>query len=196
MIPAVIVGGVLALLLFLPARLLVRYDSHGLWIQLRYGPVRWRLVPQKPKKKGKAKKNASKPAPQSRKEPEKKSTDLSTLRGYLPLLRELTQAVRRRLVLRRVELLVRMAADDPCDLAVQYGQAQAVLSGITPLLEQAFRIRKRNIGAVCDFTAEQTSVYCYLDIAITLARMLSVTLRYAWKLLKQYQKTQKAVQTT
>lgn len=194
MIPVVIVVGVLALLLFLPARLLLRYDSGGLWIQLRFGLVRWRLVPQKSKKK--AKKTGPKPAPQPRKEPEKKSTDLSTLRAYLPLLRELTQAVRRRLVLRRVELLIRLAADDPCDLAAQYGQAQAVLGGITPLLERAFRIRKRNIGAVCDFTAEQTAVYCYLDIAVTLARMLSVIVRYVWKLLKQYQKTQKAVQTT
>ena len=194
MIPAMIVGGILALLLFLPTRRLLRYDSGGLWIQLRYGPVRWRLVPQKPKKK--AKRNGPEPASRPQKEPEKKSADLATLQAYLPLLRELTQAVRHRLVLRRVDLLVRLAADDPCDLAAQYGQAQAVLGGITPLLERAFRIRKRNIGAVCDFTAEQSAVYCYLDIAVTLVRMLSVILRFAWKLLKQYQKTQKAVQTT
>lgn len=194
MIPVVIVGGILALLLFLPARLLLRYDSGGLWIQLRFGLVRWRLVPQKQKKK--AKKNAAKPAPHSQQKPEKKSADLSTLRAYLPLLRELTQAVRRRLVLRRVDLIIRLAADDPCDLAVQYGQAQAILGSMIPLLERAFRIRKRNIGAACDFTAEETSFFCYLDVAITPVRMLAVMLRYAWKLLKQYQNMKKAVQTT
>lgn len=194
MIPVVIVGGILALLLFLPARLLLRYDSGGLWIQLRFGLVRWRLVPQKQKKK--AKKNAEKPAPHSQQKPEKKSADLSTLRVYLPLLRELTQAVRRRLVLRRVDLIIRLAADDPCDLAVQYGQAQAILGSMIPLLERAFRIRKRNIGAACDFTAEETSFFCYLDVAITPVRMLAVMLRYAWKLLKQYQNMKKAVQTT
>ena len=67
-----------------------------------------------------------------------------------------------------------MAADDPCDLAVNYGRAWAAVGNLMPRLERVFVIQKRNIDVECDFTADKTRVLARLDLTITLGRMLGL----------------------
>lgn len=195
--------GLLTLLLVLPAGVRVRYDSRGFRLTLVYGPVRWHLLPRK--KRAKKEKSApDKPPAEGRRdagaapEPEKKGGSLKLLWDYAPTCLELLGAVRRRLLLRKLELLVNLAGDDPCDLAVLYGRAWAAVGGVTALLENAFRICRRNVQVFCDFTAEETRAYLDLEIVACPARLLAVALRYGWRLLRQYfanKKAKKAVQS-
>lgn len=195
--------GILLLLLCLPAGVHLRYSAAGMALKLVYGPIRLQLLPSKgKKKKKKEKKPKEKPAP---KEPEpvknateapKKGGNLKDLMEYVPIGLDLLNAIRRRLLMRKLVLLVNLAGNDPCDLALLYGKANAGVAGALPLLERCFRIRHRDVQVFCDFTADSTEVYAELEIVACPARLLAVLLRYGWKLLRTYlkQKSKKAVQ--
>lgn len=195
--------GILLLLLCLPAGVHLRYSAAGMALKLVYGPIRLRLLPANgKKKKKKEKKPKEKPAP---KEPEpvknateapKKGGNLKDLMEYVPIGLDLLNAIRRRLLMRKLVLLVNLAGNDPCDLALLYGKANAGVAGALPLLERCFRIRHRDVQVFCDFTADSTEVYAELEIVACPARLLAVLLRYGWKLLRTYlkQKSKKAVQ--
>ena len=67
---------------------------------------------------------------------------------FLPLVKVVLQFLdgfRRKLRVNVLELKVVLAADDPCDLAVNYGRAWAAVGNLMPSLERVFVIQKRNI---------------------------------------------------
>lgn len=195
--------GILLLLLCLPAGVHLCYSAAGMALKLVYGPIRLRLLPAKgKKKKKKEKKPKEKPAPKELEsvknatEAPKKGGNLKDLMEYVPIGLDLLNAIRRRLLMRKLVLLVNLAGNDPCDLALLYGKANAGVAGALPLLERCFRIRHRDVQVFCDFTADSTEVYAELEIVACPARLLAVLLRYGWKLLRTYlkQKSKKAVQ--
>jgi hypothetical protein len=81
---------------------------------------------------------------------------------------------RRKLRVNVFDLKIVMAADDPCDLALNYGKAWAAVGNLMPQLERVFVIQKRNIDVECDFTADKTLVNARLDLTITLGRILGL----------------------
>ena len=96
---------------------------------------------------------------------------------FLPLVKVLLKFLdgfRRKLRVNVLELKLIMAADDPCDLAVNYGRAWAAVGNLMPSLERVFVIQKRNIEVECDFTADKTRVLARLDLTITLGRILGL----------------------
>ena len=81
-----------------------------------------------------------------------------------------------------------MAADDPCDLAVNYGRAWAAVGNLMPRVERLFVIKKRNIEVECDFEATQTTVIARLDLTITLGRIVATVVVYGVKALIEFLK--------
>ena len=79
-----------------------------------------------------------------------------------------------------------MAANDPCDLAVNYGRAWAAVGNLLPQLEKWFVIKKRDIEVECDFETSQTLVIAHLDLTITLGRLLALVFVYAIRALKEF----------
>lgn len=197
--------GLILLVLILPMGVRLNYSADGLVLKLVLGLVRLTLIPRKkgkkkekkPKKPKKTKEKKPKAsASASPKQPEqKKGGKLSGLSQYLPLLFELIGHFRRRLLMRHLTVLVNLAGDDPCDLALLYGKANGAVGAAIPLLERAFRIRRRDIQIFCDFLADETEVYVDLEVVACPLRLLTVSLRYGWKLLKTMWKlnTEKAV---
>ena len=194
--------GLLVALLFLPVGVQVRYDDSGFRISLLAGPIRWQLLPAKSgwlhRKWTRSKsEKAPKPAPKkvAAPRPAPKGGAWSGLRPYWPVLHNLLQGLRRRLLVRRLEFWVKLGGGDPCDLAVQYGRAWAALGATEPLLDRALRIRRKDIQIFCDFTAENTEAYLSLDLVLCPARLLGLMLRQGPALLRVYreQKTKKAV---
>ena len=84
-----------------------------------------------------------------------------------------------------------MAADDPCDLAIQYGRMNASVAGLLAQLERFLVIKKRDVHIDCDFAASQTVILARLDLTITLGRILSLAVRYGIRSLKTYLKIKK-----
>ena len=195
--------GILTLLAVLPLGVSIAYDADGAVVRLILGPVKITLYPrpkkeEKPKKEKEGKKaetvseqpvkQPEKPAADSGEKPEKelkpKKQSGGPVSDFLPLVRillDMLGAFRRRLRLNMLELKLIMAADDPCDLAVNYGRAWAAVGNLMPRLEKVFVIKKRNIEVECDFEAAQTRVVARLDLTITLGRILATVLLYGGK---------------
>ena len=186
--------GILVLLAILPLGAAVQYHSEGFFLDVIAGPVRIPILPKKkkdPKKKDKKKekKKKTKSDKKGKKETgaEKKKKKGGPITDFLPLVKtvlDLLNSFRKKLRIKRLELKMIMAADDPCDLAINYGRANAAMGNLMPQLERFLVIKKRNIEVECDFTADATLIYAKADVTITVARTLHLLGRYGIKVLK------------
>lgn len=204
--------GILTLLAILPLGVSVKYNAEGPLVRLILGPVKLTVLPakkkpkkEKPKKPEQAAKKEQQPALRrigadkpgkvpGEAPPEIKETGGSLL-DFLPLVKELFRFLgdfRRKLRVNVLELKLIMAADDPCDLAVNYGRAWAAVGSLMPKLEQLFVIKQRNIEVECDFTAEETKVIARLDLTITLGRLLAAVTRFGFRAVKEFIRIKKS----
>lgn len=194
-------------LAILPLGASVKYDAEGPLVKIIAGPIKIKVFPlkkkeKKPKKEKnpkieEKKKEESAPDPKApaekKAEPEKKKG--GSILDFLPLVQvalDFLGDFRRKLRLNRLELKLIMAADDPCDLAVNYGRAWAAVGNLFPLLERAFVIKKRDVEVECDFEASETLIVARLDITITLGRIIALVVRYGIRALIEYFKINKS----
>jgi len=211
--------GILFLLAILPLGVSVRYDEDGPLVKVIAGPVKITVFPRPKKdKKEKKPKKTEKTGKQPPEEPVKQAEPTKTeqpakdpstgaakeekpakksggpITDFLPLVRvalDMLGAFGRRLRVNVLELKLIMAADDPCDLAVNYGRAWAAVGNLMPRLERVLVIKKRDIEVECDFEANQTLVIARLDLTITLGRILSLVFVYAIRALIEFLKIKK-----
>ena len=193
---------VLVLLAALPLGVSVKYDSGGPLVRLLAGPGKLTLYPRpkkKPKPEKKAPEKPAKPEKPKQEEPKlpqppKEEAPKPQEKGgraldFLPLVKtalDLLGDFRRKLRVKNLELKLILAGNDPCDLAVNYGRANAAMGNLLPQLERLFVIKKRDIQVECDFTASETLVIARLDVTITLGRLLSLGVRYGLRALKEF----------
>lgn len=196
--------GILTLLAILPLGVSVKYDEDGAVVKLIAGPVKITLFPRekKDKKPNKEKPKDEQPKQEQQTSPEKQAQPAKqpeekqpapkkggSIKDFLPLVRialDMLDAFRRRLRVNMLELKIVMAADDPCDLAVNYGRAWAAVGNLMPRLERVFVIKKRNIEVECDFETTETLVTARLDLTITLGRILATVVVYGVKALVEF----------
>lgn len=190
--------GVIAALALLPLGISARYDAGGAVVRLIAGPVRIRLYPRKKKDKKPQKEEAteaeSRPADKDSRQPVEKKKSGGSLKDFLPLVRvalDFLGDLRRKLRVKRLEMKLILASDDPADLGISYGRAWAALGNLWPRLEKLFVIKKRDVEVECDFTAQQTLITARLDITITLGRLLVLAVRYGVRALKEFLKLRK-----
>ena len=203
--------GILFLLAILPLGASVKYDEDGAVVNVIAGPVKITLFPRPKKEKNqkqtdkkpqkKPEKQTETPKPeqpaktetpdQTAKEEKAEKKSGGPITDFLPLVQialDMLGAFRRRLRLNVLELKIVMAADDPCDLAVNYGRAWAAVGNLMPRLERVFVIKKRNIEVECDFETSQTKVIARLDLTITLGRIIATAVVYGVKALIEFLK--------
>ena len=183
--------GVLLVLGCLPLGISGIYEASGPIANLLIGPVKITLYPREKQEKEKlVKQEKSKKAVRSDKTlPEEKKGGNFT--DFLPLVQIATDFIgdlRRKLRIKRLEMLLCMAGGDPCDLAINYGRAWAAVGNLMPQLERLFVIKKRDVQVCCDFTQIATTIYVRADITITLGRLLGLLVRYGWRAGKEYLK--------
>lgn len=207
--------GIITLLAVLPLGVSVKYDEDGVLLKLIIGPVKITLFPrpkkdQKPKKKEKTQEKKEEPKPEPAQQPAQEATPQTpdkkpeektekkksggSVTDFLPLVKtalDMLGAFRRRLRLNVLDLKLIMAADDPCDLAVNYGRAWAAVGNFLPRLEKVFVIKKRNIEVECDFMAAETKIIARLDLTITLGWILATIVVYGVRALIQFLKINK-----
>lgn len=187
--------GILALLAMLPLGAKVVYDAAGFALDIIAGPVRIPILPKKkdaPKKEKKKKEKQKKKSDKKGKStavPEKKKKKGGPITDFLPIVKtalELLNDFRKKLRIKRLDLKLVMAADDPCDLAIHYGRANAAMGNLLPRLERCFVIKKRNVEVECDFEASETLIHARADITITLGWLLAIVVFYGVRAVKQY----------
>ena len=186
--------GILVILAWLPLGATVRYNDQGVALKVIAGPVR---IPILPKKKAQEKEKPKKEEKTKKKQPVAKKTEApkpqeekgGPVTDFLPLVQtalDLLNAFRKKLRINHLYLKLIMASDDPCDLAVNYGKANAAMGNLLPLLERCFVIKKRDIEIECDFESAKTVIIARADLTITLGRLLGILIFYGVKALKQF----------
>ncbi len=185
---------VIVLLAVLPVGVSAVYNTHGPVVRITVGPFRFVVFPQKKKAEKKKKPTKTKIKTEKKGNAVKKQEKVKDKTGgsitdFLPLVQtalDFLGAFRRKLRLNRLEMKLIMAADDPCDLAVNYGKAWAAVGNLLPQLERFFVIRKRNVEVACDFTSEKTLIFARLDLTITVGRVLSLATVYGIRIVRQF----------
>ena len=188
--------GILFLLAILPLGAAVNYHSEGFFLDVIAGPERIPILPKKKKDPNtKEKKKEKKKKPKADKKGkgassgEKKKKKGGPITDFLPIVKtalDLLNSFRKKLRIKRLDLKMIMAADDPCDLAINYGRANAAMGNLLPQLERCFVIKKRNVEIECDFEASETVIIARADITITLGWLLAIVVFYGVRALKQY----------
>ena len=185
---------ILIILAWIPLGATARYDSAGLALKIIAGPARIQILPKKQKadKKEKPKKEKpptkKKPAEKKAEEPQKQEKG-GPITDFLPLVKtalDFLNAFRKKLRIDHLYCNLILAGDDPCDLAMNYGKANAAMGNLLPQLERCFVIKKRDIKIQCDFESSQTVIIARADLTITLGRLLWILVRYGLRALKQY----------
>ncbi len=178
---------VIVLLAFLPLGVSAKYDGGGPRVALKAGFLRFKLYPRK--KMQQKQKSSKKTAKKQKKEKDKLLPD-GKLTDFIPLVRVgldfLKEFLTRRMRVRDLELVVTLAGDDPCDLAVNYGRAWAALGSLTPQLDRFFIIKKRHLEVQCDFTADKTVVRGHIDAKVTLGRLLCMLTVYGTRAVREF----------
>ena len=183
--------GILILLAVLPLGVSVCYDSNGPLVRIIAGPLRLQVFPAKKRSKTKKPKEKRITTPQKKpaKQPPKDGGEQKggSVTDFLPLVQVVLDFLgdfRRKLRVNRLELNVVMAGGDPCDLAVNYGKAWAALGNLWPRLEEWLVIKKRDVRIQCDFEGSDTLITARLDATITLGRVMSLSVRYGIRAIK------------
>ena len=196
---------ILFLLAILPLGASVIYDEEGPLVRVIAGPVKIKVFPlkkkpqkDKPKKEAKPKKQKkAKNAPADAAAPAKKSPKQKrggSILDFLPLVNvalDLLNDLRLKLRVDHLKLHLTMAADDPCDLAVNYGRMNASMAGLIAQLERFLVIKKRDVHIDCDFTASETVILARLDLTITLGRILYIAVYHGVRALTTFLKIKK-----
>lgn len=149
--------------------LIVRYNESGLWVMVRFGILKWTLLPLKKKKKQKKHrpKEPEKPSPEQEM---RKNGSLEQLQRYLPLISEAAGRFKSKLRVDECDLELIWAADDPADAAMGFGYANAVIGMLWPLIEHNFTIRRRDIRTSVNFDAEKPTIKLHTAVSLRIGQ--------------------------
>jgi len=178
MIALAIVVAILILIALFRFGVSVEYSSDGVTVKAQVGPLKLRVFPrevspkkeakQKLKKAAKKEKAALKKALKKQKpKDEKKPGGLKMFFEVLPSVKTALGRIRRRLLIKRLTIHYTAGGEDPATAALTYGAANAAFNTVVPLLEKAFRIKRKDLRASFDFDAPEPLIY--VNVAISLA---------------------------
>lgn len=160
MIAAAILVAVILCLLFLRCGIAAEYDSDGLTLKFKLGPVAFKLLPRKTKQDKKLNKYTKEA------KPEKKPGTTAGFKEMLPLIRQALARLNKKLTIKELKIYTLVASEDPASAALQFGAVNAGYGIILPLLENKFKIKKRDLRSRVDF--EVNEPYIYVKVLISL----------------------------
>ena len=179
---------VITLLILLPVGIRVRYRDGILKLWYTIGPIRLLRYPEDEKtqeNRKKSKINIRTVLNEPIKANRKYDNVLGDFWAELKTTLGLFWCLRPKLRIKRLVLKLHLAGDDPAALAMQYGGAWAAISGLLPLLEEAFILKKRELDVDCDFSGGATTLDAKLDINIGLGRLIWCLVRYSMDTLEK-----------
>ncbi len=205
MIALLIVLGVLFLIGCIPVGVRCAYDGK-VSLALIIAFFKLQLVPKKQKKltpkqiakaeKKKAKKAAKKQAAKKKKQaesliakppapPKPKKPLRDTIEGLLPWAKLgvnfVGEFVHRKLTVKVFRLRARLAGSDPAKVAESVGRAWEIIGITNPILDRAFRVKRRDIAVYPDFLASKTDLMAELEIRLRVGGVILIALKYGFK---------------
>ena len=154
-----IIVAILVIIALLRFGVAIEYSESGFTARILAGFLSIGIYPPKKEKIKKVK---------PKKEPLlKKPGSLKEILELLPPIKNTLSRIRRKLLIKRLQIHFTAAGADPSNAAIAYGAVNAALCIILPVLEDNFKIRRRDIRTSADFESEQQKIY--LNAAVSIA---------------------------
>lgn len=178
----------------------VKYGAEGLFVWVLAGPFKLQVLPAKPnKKKPKKEKKKKEPpevAEQHKKEPkEGQPGTLSRLMQLLPVVGQACGALKRKIRIDDIDLQLIWGGSDPAAIALGYGQANAALGMIWPILDHNFKVKRRNFQIGMDYDRAQPGVELTAALTLTVGQIVTLGVHYGVKALFTWIKSGKPTRT-
>ena len=165
-----IVLAVIILLALLRFGVSVEYGADGFFAWARVGLFSFRVYPQKVTPKKTEKKKAIKKE-KKRKKKEKKAVEgkpggYKQFTDMLQAAKGTLRRLRRRLLIKKLTIHFVSANEDPSKAAMMFGAANAAYGAVVPILESAFKIKRRDLRASVDFGTTKPKIYVRAIISL------------------------------
>lgn len=160
MVALAVIFLILFLIAMIPLKARAQYTEGQLSVSCYVWLFKISIYPKRNKseksKKTKEKKRKDEAETEESAKPEKEKKDIPGLIKALihPALDTLSR-LRRKLLI-DIEAHIVLGTDDPCESALSYGKLTAIIGAVTPLVDNAFRIGKRNITTGINFESQRT----------------------------------------
>jgi hypothetical protein len=166
MIAAAVILAVIVLVCILRVGITVVYNEDGFALDAYFGPVRFQLFPSDKEKTKSGKKQKEKTQDTAVKAGVK-AGKLESLKNQLPSIKKALSRLKRKLRIRELTIYYMAAGTDAAAAAMSFGAASVGYGIILPLLENNFKIKKRDLRASVSF--EVTEPYIYVKAILSLA---------------------------
>ena len=185
----VIIIIILALILLLRVGVIAEYSEEGFTVMLKAGPLSFLIFPGKEKeKKKKDKKEKKKKDKKEKEKPEKKGGSFRLIMEILPQVFDMLSAFRQKLQIDDLRIHFVSASDSPYTAALNYGYASAALGTLLALIENFFKLKKRDITTDVSFTDKSPTVFLKAQLTIRIGQILGIAIVYGLKILKTFLK--------
>ena len=179
MIVLAIIIAAIGLFLLLRFGVSVKYSQDGLEVVAKVGIIPIKIHPsdKKPKeKKKKEKKSVSELADMllRRKKDDKKPGKFETFLQLLKLAKNILNRIRKKLLIKNLEIHFVSAGKDPMQAALMYGSANAVYGVLEPILKEHFRLRHFNFTSDADFEKAKPLIYVNATFSIAVWELLYI----------------------
>lgn len=175
-----------ALILWMPVGISAACGQGKAQVALRIGPIAIRVYPVKPRKVPKKPKKTEVRLEKREKKPAIREKTAFTKEEILAMAHgaaELAGYVKRRLTITDLRVCVRFGGEDAAKAAVNYGRAWALIGAVTPILENSFRILRRDLRAEYDFQEKTMEFQAAISLRIRVGQLLAASLRVGSRLL-------------
>ena len=152
-----IISAVIILIALLRIRVTAEYSEEGFEVTSRIGP--FKLLGRE-RRKAKIKKK------RKEKRKEIRAGGKAAFMDILNAVKKTLSRLRRKLLIKQLTLHYTAAGEDPVKTAMYYGSANAAFGIIIPVLEENFRIRRRELSASADFGADKPGIYAKVIISM------------------------------
>ena len=174
----------IAALGFLPVGLRGEYDASGARAWLQIGPLRYFLYPRSQRRRTAGKKKTGSSGNQSTK-PSSKGGKMEDFFSISDIIWDFIRELNKKVIVDLLVVKIRLADDDPADLAIKYARMCSLACGILPQLERVCNIKNREIDISFDFNESQSLVIAKLYMSITVGRLIYLAIRHGSKFLKR-----------
>ena len=174
-------AAIILLVLFLIAMLWlgvgVRYGDDGLTVWVEAAFLRFTVYPIRKKKPKKPAEKKKKPKPAAKKETKpktagsEKKVDIWELVG---LGIRAAGRLRRKIKIALIALRFTAGSGDPYNTAMQYGYVSAAVGTLSPLVENSFRVSKREIAVNADFERDKPIIEGELRLGLFLWQIIYI----------------------
>lgn len=161
------------------------YDSTGLLVRIKAGPVNITVFPVK--KKDKPSKAARREKRPEAAKPPAKGGNLALVKEFLPLIAEAAGRLKKKIRMDNIELNLVWGSSDPAAAAMGFGWANAALGMLWPLMEHNFNVRKRKLRTAVDYNATTPVITIRAALSLTVGQMLVLGAVLGVKVLKLLQ---------